>query len=262
MRIRQTAPLHIALLLAWIVSLPLPGAQAQPPGPELARIVHDRHVGKDSVSRQVMELIPATGQARVRELNITSADRGGVRKSLLRFTSPADIAGTGFMAIEDGQGETEQFLYLPSLKRSRRIVAGQKGRSFVNTDFTFEDMERRPVDDSEHVVTGEAELAGVSCWILESRPKPAAESQYSMVRAWIAKDMDLALRVDFFAGGQEPVKRYTVLQLENIQDIWTATDVSMEDLQSGHKTTLRTTEVKYDTGVSDEVFTQQSLEKW
>jgi outer membrane lipoprotein-sorting protein len=237
-------------------------AQAQPSGRELAQQVYDRYVGDDSVSGQTMELIPAAGQKRVRQLNVSVLEKNGARSTLLRFTSPADIEGTGFLAIEDGQGETAQFLYLPALNRTRRIVAGQKGRSFVNTDFTYEDMERRPVDDSDHVLVGEESLNNVQCWIMESRPKTGTDSQYSMVRTWVAQDMLLPLRVDFFTGGDAPSKRYLVLQLENIQDIWTETKVAMEDLHSGHKTIMETNKIQYNTGVSDSTFTQQSLERW
>ena len=253
--------LTAAMLFLGFAPIAVP-AQGLPAGRDLAQAVFDRDVGEDMTCRQTMELIPASGQPRVRELTIVGADHGGLRRSLLRFTAPADIEGTGFLALEDGQGGTEQFLYLPALKRSRRIVAGQKGRSFVNTDFTFEDMERRPVDDSEHAVTGEEAVEGVACWILESRPKPETESQYVMVRAWVARDMLLPLRVDFFKKGPEPVKRYTVLQLENIQDIWTETKVVMEDLESGHRTVLTTSDVRYDTGVAESAFSIQTLENY
>ncbi len=248
--------------LAWIAILLSAVAHAQPSGREVAQLVYDRYVGEDAVSRQIMELVPADGQKRVRELTITATARNGSRRTLLRFTSPADIQGTGFLAVEDGQGGTEQFLYLPALKRTRRIMTGQKSRSFVNTDFTYEDMERRPVDYSEHAIMGEGTLNNVSCWILESRPKPGTESQYSLVRAWVAKDIHVTLRTDFFAGGQEPVKRFSVLALENIQDVWTETKVVMADLQSGHKTVLETSEIRYNSGVQDSSFTQQALEHW
>jgi hypothetical protein len=264
MRIHTLFPKHVLFcsILLWSLVYPSLSAHAQPSGQELARQVHDRYVGEDSVSRQTMELASATGQKRVRELNISVLDKGGARSTLLRFVSPADIQGTGFLAIEDGQGKTEQFLYLPALNRTRRIVAGQKSRSFVNTDFTFEDMERRPVDDSEHVILGEESLNNVRCWIMESRPKTGTDSQYTSVRSWVAQDMLLPLRADFFAGGETPIKRYAVLQLENIQDIWTETKVIMEDLLSGHKTTLETTTIQYNTGISDSIFTQQALERW
>lgn len=255
-------PLRLLAVSLLLLSCALPAAAQAPAGRDLAQSVFDRDVGQDMTCRQTMELIPATGQPRVRELTLTGADSGGLRRTLLRFTAPADIAGTGFLALEDGQGGTEQFLYLPALKRSRRIVAGQKGRSFVNTDFTFEDMERRPVDDSEHAVTGEEAIEGVPCWILESRPKPEAESQYTLIRTWVAKDMPVPLRADFFRKGPDPAKRYTVLQLESIQEIWTETKVTMEDLETGHKTVLTTSGVRYNTGVEESAFSVKALETW
>jgi hypothetical protein len=264
MHIRTLFPKYflVCSILIWIfVNQPL-AAHAQPSGRELAQLVYDRYVGDDSVSRQTMELAAATGQKRVRELNISVFNKNGARSTLLRFTSPADIQGTGFLAIEDGSGETSQFLYLPALNRTRRIVAEQKSRSFVNTDFTFEDMERRPVDDSEHIIVGDEALNNVRCWIMESRPKTGTDSQYTSVRTWVAQDMMLPLRADFFVGGETPVKRYVVLQLENIQNIWTETKVAMEDLKSGHKTILETTSIQYNTGLSNSIFTQQALERW
>lgn len=248
-------------VLLWNFATP-PRAHAQPSGRELAQLIHDRYVGNDSVSRQTMELVAATGQTRVRELNISVLDTSGARSTLLRFMSPADIKGTGFLAIEDGRGETEQFLFLPALNRTRRIVAGQKSRSFVNTDFTFEDMQRRPVDDSEHVIVGEESLNNVPCWIMESHPKTGEDSQYTSVRTWVAQDMLLPLRADYYAGGETPIKRYAVLQLENIQNIWTETKMVMEDIKSGHKTIIETKNIKYNTGLLESVFTQQALESW
>jgi Outer membrane lipoprotein-sorting protein len=252
---------HLALSVLCFLALASAG-QAQPSGQDLAQAVHDRPVGQDVTALQTLELIDPGGQRRIREMSLTGADDSGLRRTMLRFTVPADIAGTGFLAIEDSNGETEQFLYLPALKRARRIVSGQKGRSFVNTDFTFEDLERRPVNESEHVVTGETAVREMPCWILESRPKPGTESQYTLVKTWVAKDSAVPLQVDFYGKGPEPIKRYTVQQLENIQDIWTETQVSMEDLLSGHKTTLATREVTYNKGIAHTAFTTQMLEKW
>ncbi len=78
----------------------------------------------------------------------------------------------------------------------------------------------------------------------------------------MARDIHVTLRADFFAGGQEPVKRFSVLALENIQEVWTETKVVMVDLQSGHKTVLETSEIRYNSGVQDSSFTQQALEHW
>ena len=236
--------------------------QTVPSGREIAQQVHDRDLGQDSQSQVLMELISGGGQRRVREMTVLAKADGPIRKTIMRFTSPADINGTGFLSIEDGQGGTEQFLFLPALNRTRRIATTQKSRSFVNTDFTYEDMERRTVDDFEYLVAGIANLSGVETWILESRPKPGTHSQYGLVRLWIAQDLDVPLKIDYFDGHDQHIKQYRVLQLENIQGIWTETKVIMEDLPSGHSTTLETRDIRYNLGLSDNLFTQQNLEKW
>ncbi|MBW1717847.1 MAG: outer membrane lipoprotein-sorting protein [Deltaproteobacteria bacterium] len=119
-------------------------------GKALAQRVYDRENGDDSLARATMELISKGGRKRVRQFTIYTKDDGPLQKTLIRFHSPADIEGTGFLSIEKEGGNTEQFLYLPALRRTRRVVSSQKARRFVNTDFTYEDMERRPVEDSDH----------------------------------------------------------------------------------------------------------------
>ncbi|MBW2742169.1 MAG: outer membrane lipoprotein-sorting protein, partial [Deltaproteobacteria bacterium] len=119
-------------------------------GKELAQKVYDRENGDDSTAHMIMKLINKRGHERIRDFTSYSKDYSPLIKQLIRFTSPADIEGTGFLSIEKSEGETDQFLYLPSLRRTRRIVSSQKSNRFVNSDFTYEDMERRPVEDSEH----------------------------------------------------------------------------------------------------------------
>ena len=255
-----TIPLLLALLL-WPLAIWGSSPEA-PTGRELAQRVYDRDVGQDSRSLVRMELISARGQSRVREMEVLTREDEPILMTFIRFTSPADISGTGFLSIEDGQGGTEQFLYLPALNRTRRIAATQKGRSFVNTDFTYEDMERRPVDDSEHAVTGSEVIEGVQAWVLESRPKAESDSQYGLVRLWVAKDLDVPLKIDFFDKRDRHIKQYRVQRLENIQGIWTETRVLMEDLTSGHSTVLETRNIEYNVGLPESLFTQQNLENW
>jgi hypothetical protein len=186
----------------------------------------------------------------------------GLRTNFIRFTSPADIAGTGFLSIEKRGGETTQFLYLPALDRTRRIVSSQQGRSFVNSDFTYEDMQRRPVDDSEHKIVGEETLGGLDCWILESRPLPKAESEYALIRSWIPKKMLLPIQTKYYNQDQEHFKTYTVMRLKKIEDIWTPLEYRMKDLQDNHKTVIRIDQIDYNTDINEDTFTTRNLESW
>jgi len=231
-------------------------------GTELAQRVYDREIGDDSAAQMVMVLISKSGRKREREFTTYRKDYGSLIKQLIRFTTPADIAGTGFLNLEIEGGDTDQFLYLPALRRVRRIVSSQKSHRFVNTDFTYEDMERRPVEDSDHQITGEEKIGDTDCWVLESRPKKEAESQYAVIKGWVAKEIYLPVLIENFNKKGSLIKKYRVNRLENIQNIWTEIKVVMEDLNKKHRTIMKIRNIVYNTRLSDHIFTKQNLENW
>jgi hypothetical protein len=153
---------------------------------QIAQLTYDRYLGDDMQMRGVMELISNNGHVRSREFISLRKDSNAERKQLIRFTSPADIGGTAFLSIEAvSSSTTEQHLYLPALKRTRRIVASQMGRSFVNSDFTYEDMQRHPVEEWNYQIEGAEIISGHACYILISTPKPGTDTQYSKLVSWI-----------------------------------------------------------------------------
>lgn len=259
--------LVFGVLLAWILSVgtvwsgPAFGSDT-PDGRRIAQMIFDRDVGRDSVAEAEMILLSADGHQKVRRFRAFVKTDGPARKALIRFLSPADIEGTGFLVIEKGDGETEQFLYLPALKRARRISTSQKSSSFVNSDFTYEDMERRPVDDSDHRLAGEEKIGDVSCWILESTPREGRPSQYGRVRTWAARDSHVPLRTLYFDRKGRHIKTYEVRSLEKVQGFWTETEVVMHDLEDDHKTIIRTLSIQYNTGLGDDAFTVRALENY
>lgn len=235
--------------------------QSSEEGRALAQAVHDRPVGEDVTIHAVMELIDRNDSVRRREFTMYGKEEGDERRQLIRFTAPADISGTGFLVLEQGD-ETEQFLFLPALRRTRRIVASQKGHSFVNSDFTYEDMERRPVDTWSHNLAGSETIGSVETKILESRPLKGADSTYVLVRSWIVEDLAVPVKIEFFGRNERHLKTYTVLNLQNIQGYWTETKVMMEDARSRHRTVITNQNTVYNTALSDDLFTQRHLENW
>ncbi len=229
-------------------------------GKELAQKVYDRENGDDSTAHTIMKLINKRGHERIRDFTSYSKDYGPLIKQLIRFTSPADIEGTGFLSIEKSEGETEQFLYLPALRRTRRIVSSQKSNRFVNSDFTYEDMERRPVEDSEHKIAGEDKIGNIDCYILESRPKEGIKSQYSLIKSKVAKKIFVPLYTEYFDKKGKLIKKYRVSKLKKIQNFWTDTQIVMEDLKKKHKTILKINNIEYNTNLDNSTFTQNNLE--
>ena len=229
---------------------------------EIAQKVYDRELGNDVTTIASMALISQNGRTRLRKFTIYSKDYGPVIKQLIRFTMPADIAGTGFLSLEKGNDTTEQFLYLPALGRTRRIVSSQKNRSFVNTDFTYEDMRRRSVNDWQHTLNGSETINNSDCFIITSTAKPTTDTAYSQIKSWIAKDFFMPLKVDFWNKKGKHSKSYQVQTFKNIQNIMTETEVMMENLEKGHKTIIKSKSVTYNQNLADKIFTKRDLEEW
>lgn len=231
-------------------------------GRELAMKIRNRDNGDDFTAQGKMELIDKKNNRRDRTFVLHRKDDGDLSKQILRFLTPADIAGTAFLSMELNASETEQILYLPSLKRTRRIVSSQKATSFVNTDFTYEDMERRDVDLWEHKIIAIEKIGQAECFVLESVPKEKTKTEYSLIKSWVIKDINVPIKVDYYDKKKRLFKEYRVTNLKNIQGLWTEMEVSMADVLSGHRTVMSNGEVVYNSGLSDDLFTERSLERW
>lgn len=223
--------------------------------------VNDRNDGKDSFAKVEMFLSSTGGFSEKRSMIQTYKYFNGLRKTYIRFTEPASIEGTSFLSWErPGGADDDQFLYLPELGRDRRIVSSQKDSDFVNTDFTYEDMQERSVDKDTHTLLREEKIGVYDCWVIESVPKDLKSSQYRRRVSWIPKEIYLPLRVEFFTKVvRQPTKVLTVTKLQQVNEIWTAMSMEMKDADRKHQTLLKTLEVKYNKGVPDRMFTRPYL---
>lgn len=229
-------------------------------GDQVAKNVYDRDDGKDSYAKVKMLLVDKKGRKRMRTLITAVKAYGSVNKSFTRFYTPADIDGTAFLTWENPNGDDDQFLYLPALRRVRRVVSTQKKNRFVNTDFTYEDLERREVEQDTHRILKTETYDSYTCWVLESIPKSGASSQYGKRVSWIAQDLYIPLKVQFYDKKKgRMVKRLLNRQVEQIDGIWTVMDSEMQDLKRKHRTLMRISEIKYNRGIPDRVFTREYM---
>ena len=229
-------------------------------GNMLAQKVFNVDNGNDRSLRTDMVLIDKNGNERKRMLEIYSKDYGELSKTFLEFLSPADIKNTRFLSIENKGKDDTQYLYLPALGRSRRIVSSQKKIRFANTDYTYEDMQRRRPDKDEHKITGEEKYDGYDCYVLESLPKDL-ESQYGKRVSWVDKKSFITVRIDLYDKKMKKSKEFFVKELKQVQGIWTPTKTVMNDLKAGHRTEMDLVEIKYDQNMEDSTFEIRRLEE-
>ena len=240
------------LVLSAICIFSIAGAE-EITGRELAQKVFDRDRGKNSVSTAQMVLVSKSGKKRIRHFTTKRIEENGLEKQITRFTAPADIEGTGFLNVEKPGWEPEQFLYLPALKKKQR---------FVNSDFTYEDMERHPVSDYTYKITGSTKVGNLDCRILESRPKQGVESQYGLTISTIAEDALVPVHVKFYDKKNKHIKTYNVLKLEQVQGIWTEIITGMEDHKKNHKTYIKQDKITYNTNIKTDDISRKNLENY
>jgi outer membrane lipoprotein-sorting protein len=253
MKTRTNMQIWPLVALLFLVLGVLPSAAMD--GEQIARKVFDRDDGQDATAKIRMLLINKQGKKRFRRLISVVKKYGDVSKIYMRFESPPDIEGTAFLTWENKDGDDDQFLYLPALRRERRIVSSQKSNSFVNTDYSYEDLQTREVERDHHRVLGEEKIGKYPCWILESIPKKKKDSQYSKRVSWIIKGIYLPVKTEFYDRKGRLQKVLTGKKIKKIDGIWTILDAEMKNLQKKHRTLMKTDEIRYNTGVPDDIFT-------
>ncbi len=236
--------------------------EAQLTGREIIVLVDDRWVGNDQKATTRMTLINKRGQERIRELFSYLKHYGKDSKSIMFFEKPADVKGTGFLSWEydDPSKDDDRWLYLPALKKVRRISGSSKNDYFMGSDFTYDDMGGRSVDEDDHKFLREEEIDGVNCWVLESVPKDKGY-MYSKVIRWIRQDALLAVKVEYYDKHGKLMKILTVSDIRKQNEIWTAFRMFMDNKQEKHQTLLEFVEITYNIGIKDNLFKVASLER-
>jgi hypothetical protein len=251
-----------APLLALLGSLVPLVAGADPAGTHLAQRVYDRPDGTDATVSSTMTLTEQGRSPRARRLVVYGLEKGaGDLATLIRFTDPGDIAGTGLLTLDPAVGDSDQWLYLPAMQRVRRIASDRKGGRFVGSDYYFEDLRDRKVAQDSHTIIGQETVGGVRCEVLESVPVDPGNSVYRKRVSCIDPVRLLPMRIDFFEKSTAaPNKRWTMNRAEQVQGYWTVMDSTMTDLETGHETRLVVEKIVYDRGLPEDLFSTKALE--
>lgn len=234
-----------------------------------AKSVNDAREPKDQSQRVRMTLIDARGSARVRELAVYSKTYGRRnRKSISFFLSPPEVKGVGFLAWSYPDKDTEQWLYLPELKRVRQIGADNRHQSFQGSDFTYGDL--RLFDDirdwTEKDAASELRRAdetvdGVQCAVIELDPR-RHDSAYSRLVIWLDRSDYVFHKIDFYDVGDGALtKTMSLGNIATIDGIPTAQRIEMANVRKGTRTVMEISAVHYNQGLSDDLFRERSLER-
>ncbi|MEN8203155.1 MAG: outer membrane lipoprotein-sorting protein [Bacteroidota bacterium] len=228
-------------------------------GKQIIEKVYNRPVGEDQTSDLAMTLINKSGNQRVRKIKQFTKDLGAVEKSIMFFLSPADVKNTSFMSWSyDSDQNDDQWIYLPALKKTKRISSDSKSDYFMGSDFTYDDLGDRKLEDDTHKLLREETLDGKACYVVESVSKDE-DYMYSKTVVWINKSNFVGVKKEFYDEDEDLLKILTIKKVEKISDIWVITNSEMKNVQKSHRTTIILSNIQINTGMSESKFSERMM---
>lgn len=215
----------------------------------------------DAKAEMVMTLINANGQKRERTMMSTVLEKDGGDKSLMEFLTPADVKGTKFLSYEHADKDDDQWLYLPALKRVKRIASKNKSGSFMGSEFSYEDLTAFNIDKYDY--SGDAQevmVDGVKMYKGERIPN-SKNSGYTKQVSWTRADNFLTTKVEYYDRKKELLKTAIFEDYKKIGGVWRIGKITMSNQQNDKKTILVWKNETVKNGLKDKDFNKRVLKK-
>ena len=240
---------------------------------EVAQKSDDRDDGDTMISDMTMILIDRRNNKRVRKIKAYRKDYGKDTKQISFFLSPADVKNTAFLSYEwdDDDKDDDNWLYLPALRKVKRIASSNKKDSFMGSDFAYVDMNGFKISRWDYKFLKKSEMVdGADCWVIEAVPRKDIKKQviketgYVKRVAWIRKDNFIGVKGKSYVKKGKKIKYYKAVDLQLIDGIWTPKRMEMittKRKRKEHATVLLFENIKYNQGVEDNLFNTQRMER-
>lgn len=217
---------------------------------------------QDSYAEMTMTLKNKHGKESVRKLRITNLEmENDGDKGLIVFDKPRDVKGTAFLSYSHALVPDEQWIYLPALKRVKRISSSNKSGPFMGSEFAYEDISSFEIPKYSYLYLRDEQLDGMECYVLELRPQ-YKHSGYTKSHVWLDKDEYRIQKIEFYD------RKDSLLKIQRFKDYqqylgqyWRAHIQTMENQQNGKSTTLNWSNFKFKTGLNDKDFQKDDLKR-
>ena len=244
----KSRPLIAPLLvfLFFVSTLPLQAAELT--AREIMQQVNDRDDGDNRSAEMTMTLIDKKGDKRIRKLRSFDKDKGKDKMRIMFFLSPADVKDTGFLTYDYDayEKDDDQWLYLPALRKTKRIASSDKSGSFMGSDFNYSDMTRKNLEANDFKIVKQQEVHGRKSWLIEVLPKTQKEKEetgYKKSLLFVDQESFVVIRAVHWTVEGNRLKYQDVPGLKQIDGIWTITHMTMTTKKG--KATLHRTELDF-----------------
>jgi len=214
-----------------------------------------------------LKIIDPKGRERVREISMASklTDNGKTEKRVIRFLAPAEVKGTGMLIYDYDAASDDMWIFMPALRKTRRIASGERNQSFMGSEFSNADLAAPNTEDFSYKITGNETINGVDCWKIESLPisqSIADETGLSKKIVWVGKEDYVCRKTEFYNPDGELFKILICSDVRKLADgKYMAATMQMENVQNGRKSSFTMGQLQYNPNVKEENFTVAYLEK-
>ena len=227
-----------------------------------------RAAGFESIS--TLTIIDAKGMERLRKIEQISKlyDNGRTEKNLIRFLSPADVKGTGLLTFDYEEQNDDLWLYIPALRKTRRIVSNEKSKSFMGSEFSYSDITPPPLDDFQYNAIGNDNANGENCQKIEIIPnskKIMDENGFSKKIVYIANSNNVMRKAVYYDSNDRLCKEMNVLEIKEIDTVnhkYAPIYMVIENKLNGRKSVIAVDKINFNPDISDESFTPRFLERF
>ncbi|MCF7803956.1 MAG: outer membrane lipoprotein-sorting protein [Candidatus Marinimicrobia bacterium] len=251
-----------ALIMLFITSL---GFAQEPTGYEIMQEMLNQSTWDAMQAKVTLTLKTSRGETRVRTIDFYSKNtRDDESRMLMRFTRPADVEGTGFLMIEHDNAEDERYLYLPALRRVKRIAASGSGGNFMSSDFTYYDIGEPELEDWTYKRLADTTIADQKTYVIESLPKTdqiSEDTGYGKIIRYVLQDKLNNIKTVYFDESLQKKKILNVKEYTEVNGTDFESNMVMHDVQIDHTSIMEFDDIQTNTGIPDDFFSQRYLQR-
>lgn len=258
------------VVLGWISSSDVQATEVSEELPEGLWVAQQINAVEEGVQRTAtisMKLTDRRGKERERETRVYRKYYGEEKRTVMFYLSPRNLKNTAFLTYDypDKQLDDDQWLYLPALRKARRISASDRGDYFLGTDLTYEDMKKEgklELSDYQFKTLSRTEEDGASLLLLESIPvneNISKELGYGKIHAWVDENTWLIVKSKYWDVNLNELKTLNFEEIRQVDGIWTRHLLTVMNHKTGHKTEWAMSDVDYSSDVRDQIFRRNAL---
>ncbi len=236
-------------------------------GQRIAEKTHERNEGVTLKRNLIMELKDKRGKTRVRKTIALRKYFGKEKRLLIFYETPSSVKGTGFLTFDypEASKDDDQWLYLPALRKTRRISAANRGDYFLGTDLTYEDIKletKISKEDYNYTTIRIEKIDNHECYLIEATPKNIAtkkELGYSKAKFWVDSKLWMIRKSESWDIAGNSLKTVKISDIRKVQNIWTIHHILVTNHKTKHETVFKFENNDYQTELSDDYFTEEAL---